>query len=53
MLIWEIREAFSKNLKRLQTICGKRLWTHYDVTKYLGGTDYEDSLDSLKSQDVS
>ena len=26
----------------------KGLWTHYDVTKYLGGTDHEDPLDYLK-----
>ncbi|MFC9419608.1 N-acetylmuramoyl-L-alanine amidase [Bacillus mobilis] len=31
----------------------KGLWTHYDVTKYLGGTDHEDPLDYLKSHGVS
>lgn len=31
----------------------KGLWTHYDVTKYLGGTDHEDPLDYLKSHGMS
>ncbi|MGR5993853.1 peptidoglycan recognition protein family protein [Bacillus cereus] len=31
----------------------KGLWTHHDVTKYLGGTDHEDPLDYLKSHGVS
>ncbi|CAI8883108.1 N-acetylmuramoyl-L-alanine amidase [Bacillus sp. IT-79MI2] len=31
----------------------KGLWTHYDVTKYLGGTDHEDPLDYLHSHGVS
>ncbi|PEP61116.1 N-acetylmuramoyl-L-alanine amidase [Bacillus pseudomycoides] len=31
----------------------KGLWTHYDVTKYLGGTDHEDPLDYLRSHGVS
>ncbi|MGG3528913.1 N-acetylmuramoyl-L-alanine amidase [Bacillus pseudomycoides] len=31
----------------------KGLWTHYDVTKYLGGTDHEDPLDYLSSHGVS
>ncbi|PEJ10191.1 N-acetylmuramoyl-L-alanine amidase [Bacillus wiedmannii] len=31
----------------------KSLWTHYDVTKYLGGTDHEDPLDYLRSHGVS
>ncbi|WP_257143814.1 peptidoglycan recognition protein family protein [Bacillus pseudomycoides] len=31
----------------------KGLWTHYDVTKYLGGTDHEDPLAYLKSHGVS
>ncbi|UOB80786.1 peptidoglycan recognition protein family protein [Bacillus sp. ZJS3] len=31
----------------------KELWTHYDVTKYLGGTDHEDPLEYLKSHGVS
>ncbi|CAI8811347.1 N-acetylmuramoyl-L-alanine amidase [Bacillus sp. IT-79MI2] len=30
----------------------KGLWTHYDVTKYLGGTDHEDPLDYLRSHGV-
>ncbi len=30
----------------------KGLWTHYDVTKYLGGTDHEDPLGYLKSHGV-
>ncbi|PEO88116.1 N-acetylmuramoyl-L-alanine amidase [Bacillus pseudomycoides] len=31
----------------------KGLWTHYDVTKYLGGTDHEDPLNYLSSHGVS
>ncbi|PHG15099.1 N-acetylmuramoyl-L-alanine amidase, partial [Bacillus toyonensis] len=31
----------------------KGLWTHYDVTKYLSGTDHEDPLDYLRSHGVS
>ncbi|MCU5682752.1 N-acetylmuramoyl-L-alanine amidase [Bacillus wiedmannii] len=31
----------------------KGLWTHYDVTKYLGGTDHEDPLDYLRSHGVT
>ncbi|PEE42853.1 N-acetylmuramoyl-L-alanine amidase [Bacillus pseudomycoides] len=31
----------------------KGLWTHYDVTKYLGGTDHEDPLDYLRNHGVS
>ncbi|PEJ63082.1 N-acetylmuramoyl-L-alanine amidase [Bacillus pseudomycoides] len=31
----------------------KGLWAHYDVTKYLGGTDHEDPLDYLRSHGVS
>ncbi|MED3391927.1 N-acetylmuramoyl-L-alanine amidase, partial [Bacillus thuringiensis] len=29
------------------------LWTHSDVTHYLGGTDHEDPIDYLKSHGVS
>ncbi|MEW4153069.1 N-acetylmuramoyl-L-alanine amidase [Bacillus thuringiensis] len=31
----------------------KGLWTHNDVRKYLGGTDYEDPIDYLRSHGVS
>ncbi|PKJ52258.1 N-acetylmuramoyl-L-alanine amidase [Bacillus sp. SN10] len=31
----------------------KGLWTHYDVTKYLGGTDHKDPLDYLRSHGIS
>ncbi|PEE39401.1 N-acetylmuramoyl-L-alanine amidase [Bacillus pseudomycoides] len=31
----------------------KGLWTHNDVTHYLGGTDHEDPLDYLRSHGVS
>ena len=31
----------------------KGLWTHSDVTHYLGGTDHEDPIDYLKSHGVS
>ncbi|KFN02028.1 bacterial SH3 domain protein [Bacillus clarus] len=46
-----------KLLAKILRDCGlsveKGLWTHYDVTKYLGGTDHEDPLDYLRSHGVS
>ncbi|PHA95811.1 hypothetical protein COE79_28180 [Bacillus toyonensis] len=41
-------KLLAKILRDLRLSVEKGLWTHYDVTKYLGGTDYEDPLDYLK-----
>ncbi|KYG27281.1 N-acetylmuramoyl-L-alanine amidase [Bacillus gaemokensis] len=43
----------AKILKDNKLSVEKGLWTHYDVTKYLGGTDHEDPLDYLRSHGVS
>ncbi|AJG59884.1 N-acetylmuramoyl-L-alanine amidase [Bacillus cereus] len=54
------KRSYDKYVKLLAKILRDRglsvekgLWTHYDVTKYLGGTDHEDPLDYLKSHGVS
>ncbi|PGU26103.1 N-acetylmuramoyl-L-alanine amidase [Bacillus cereus] len=46
-------KLLAKILKDNNLSAEKGLWTHYDVTKYLGGTDHEDPLDYLKSHGVS
>ncbi|KFN08495.1 N-acetylmuramoyl-L-alanine amidase [Bacillus pseudomycoides] len=46
-------KLLAKILKDNNLSVEKGLWTHYDVTKYLGGTDHEDPLDYLKSHGVS
>ncbi|QWI68510.1 N-acetylmuramoyl-L-alanine amidase [Bacillus mycoides] len=56
----KFKRSYEKYVKLLAKILRDRglsvekgLWTHYDVTKYLGGTDHEDPLDYLKSHSVS
>ncbi|PGT74072.1 N-acetylmuramoyl-L-alanine amidase [Bacillus cereus] len=56
----KFKRSYGKYVKLLAKILRDRglsvekgLWTHYDVTKYLGGTDHEDPLDYLKSHGVS
>ena len=56
----KFKRSYDKYVKLLAKILHDRglsvekgLWTHYDVTKYLGGTDHEDPLDYLKSHGVS
>ncbi|GAB6630968.1 N-acetylmuramoyl-L-alanine amidase [Bacillus paranthracis] len=56
----KFKRSYDKYVKLLAKILRDRgisvekgLWTHYDVTKYLGGTDHEDPLDYLKSHGVS
>ncbi|MEK9549421.1 N-acetylmuramoyl-L-alanine amidase [Bacillus thuringiensis] len=46
-------KLLAKILKGNNLSVEKGLWTHYDVTKYLGGTDHEDPLDYLRSHGVS
>ncbi|MEH7219080.1 peptidoglycan recognition protein family protein [Bacillus toyonensis] len=46
-------KLLAKILKDNNLSVEKRLWTHYDVTHHLGGTDHEDPLDYLKSHGVS
>ncbi|MEH6979131.1 MULTISPECIES: N-acetylmuramoyl-L-alanine amidase [Bacillus] len=46
-------KLLAKILKDNKLSVEKGLWTHYDVTKYLGGTDHEDPLDYLRSYGVS
>ncbi|WP_142951012.1 peptidoglycan recognition protein family protein, partial [Bacillus toyonensis] len=43
----------AKILKDNNLSVEKGLWTHNDVTKYLGGTNHEDPLDYLASHGVS
>ncbi|MDM5436661.1 N-acetylmuramoyl-L-alanine amidase [Bacillus hominis] len=56
----KFKRSYDKYVKLLAKILRERglsvekgLWTHYDVTKYLGGTDHEDPLDYLRSHGVS
>ncbi|WHT87157.1 N-acetylmuramoyl-L-alanine amidase [Bacillus cereus] len=56
----KFKRSYDKYVKLLAKILRDRglsvekgLWTHYDVTKYLGGTNHEDPLDYLKSHGVS
>lgn len=56
----KFNRSYDKYIKLLAKILRDRglsvekgLWTHYDVTKYLGGTDHEDPVDYLKSHGVS
>lgn len=56
----KFKRSYDKYVKLLAKILRDRglsvekgLWTHYDVTKYLGGTDHEDPLDYLRSRGVS
>ncbi|MED0945413.1 N-acetylmuramoyl-L-alanine amidase [Bacillus mycoides] len=56
----KFKRSYEKYVKLLAKILRDRglsvekgLWTHYDVTKYLGGTDHEDPLDYLKSHGLS
>ncbi|PGT20736.1 N-acetylmuramoyl-L-alanine amidase [Bacillus cereus] len=56
----KFKRSYDKYVKLLAEILSDRglsvekgLWTHYDVTKYLGGTDHEDPLDYLRSHGVS
>ncbi|OTY68084.1 N-acetylmuramoyl-L-alanine amidase [Bacillus thuringiensis serovar vazensis] len=56
----KFKRSYDKYVKLLAEILGDRglsvekgLWTQYDVTKYLGGTDHEDPLDYLRSHGVS
>ncbi|MDZ5607915.1 N-acetylmuramoyl-L-alanine amidase [Bacillus pseudomycoides] len=46
-------KLLAKILKDNSLSVEKGLWTHYDVTKYLGGTDHQDPLDYLRSHGVS
>ncbi|PFD98931.1 N-acetylmuramoyl-L-alanine amidase [Bacillus sp. AFS023182] len=46
-------KLLAKILKDNNLSVEKGLWTHYDVTKYLGGTDHEDPLNYLCSHGVS
>ncbi|MGH0945625.1 N-acetylmuramoyl-L-alanine amidase [Bacillus mycoides] len=46
-------KLLAKILKNNNLSVEKGLWTHYDVTKYLGGTDHEDPFDYLRSHGVS
>ncbi|KXY33376.1 peptidoglycan recognition protein family protein [Bacillus sp. FSL K6-0067] len=56
----KFKRSYEKYVKLLAKILRDRglsvekgLWTHYDATKYLGGTDHEDPLDYLRSHGVS
>ncbi|KZE06653.1 N-acetylmuramoyl-L-alanine amidase [Bacillus mycoides] len=56
----KFKRSYDKYVKLLAKILRDRglsvekgLWTHYDVTKHLGGTDHEDPLDYLRSHGVS
>lgn len=49
----EYVKLLAKILKDNNLSVEKGLWTHYDVTQYLGGTDHEDPLDYLRSHRVS
>ncbi|QWH46349.1 N-acetylmuramoyl-L-alanine amidase [Bacillus toyonensis] len=56
----KFKRSYDKYVKLLAKILRDRglsvekgLWTHSDVTHYLGGTDHEDPLDYLKSHGVS
>ncbi|OUB11261.1 N-acetylmuramoyl-L-alanine amidase [Bacillus thuringiensis serovar yunnanensis] len=56
----KFKRSYDKYVKLLAKILRDRglsvekgLWTHYDVTKYLGGTDHEDPLDYFRSHGVS
>ncbi|MCU5005711.1 peptidoglycan recognition protein family protein, partial [Bacillus pacificus] len=56
----KFKRSYDKYVKLLAKILRDRglsvekgLWTHCDVTKYLGGTDHEDPLDYLRSHGVS
>ncbi|PGZ96928.1 N-acetylmuramoyl-L-alanine amidase [Bacillus pseudomycoides] len=56
----KFRASYDKYVKLLAKILRDRglsvekgLWTHYDVTHHLGGTDHEDPLDYLASHGVS
>lgn len=56
----KFKRSYDKYVKLLAKILRDRgisvekgLWTHSDVTHYLGGTDHEDPLDYLRSQGVS
>ncbi|EOO38630.1 hypothetical protein IIU_00878, partial [Bacillus cereus VD133] len=56
----KFKRSYDKYVKLLAEILRDRglsvekgLWTHYDVTKYLGGTDHQDPLDYLRSHGVS
>ncbi len=56
----KFKRSYDKYVKLLAKILRDRglsvekgLWTHNDVTKYLGGTDHEDPLEYLKSHGVS
>ncbi|AXK21508.1 N-acetylmuramoyl-L-alanine amidase [Bacillus sp. COPE52] len=56
----KFKRSYDKYVKLLAKILRDRglsvekgLWTHYDVTKYLGGTDHEDPLEYLKSHGIS
>jgi len=56
----KFKRSYDKYVKLLAKILRDRglsvekgLWTHYDVTKYLGGTDHGDPLDYLRSHGVS
>ncbi|MED2117920.1 peptidoglycan recognition family protein, partial [Bacillus thuringiensis] len=46
-------KLLAKILKDNKISVEKGLWTHSDVTHYLGGTDHEDPIDYLKSHGVS
>ncbi|CUB52400.1 Bifunctional autolysin precursor [Bacillus subtilis] len=56
----KFKQSYEKYVKLLAKILKdnnlsveKGLWTHYNVTKYLGGTDHEDPLDYLRRHGVS
>ncbi|MED3090159.1 N-acetylmuramoyl-L-alanine amidase [Bacillus toyonensis] len=56
----KFKRSYDKYVKLLVKILRDRglsvdkgLWTHYDVTKYLGGTDHQDPLNYLRSHGVS
>ncbi|HHT7227694.1 N-acetylmuramoyl-L-alanine amidase [Bacillus thuringiensis] len=56
----KFKRSYDKYVKLLAKILRDRglsvekgLWTHSDVTHYLGGTDHEDPIDYLKSHGVS
>ncbi|MGG1328636.1 N-acetylmuramoyl-L-alanine amidase [Bacillus tropicus] len=56
----KFKQSYEKYVKLLAKILQdnnlsveKGLWTHYDVTKYLGGTDHEDPIDYLRGHGVS
>ncbi|PEP89729.1 N-acetylmuramoyl-L-alanine amidase, partial [Bacillus toyonensis] len=46
-------KLLAKILKDNNLSVEKGLWTHYDVTKYLGGTNHEDPIEYLKGHGVS